>query len=192
MMRQAYILIVILGGMILAQGCAPVIIAGGATAAVAATDRRTIGAMVDDESIELKARKALNDDNSLGDDIHVNINSVNGVVLLTGEATTGELRDRVVALVRDIPGIRRVVNEIRVAEPRAFAYISNDSWITSKVKAKLLATENLPSNQIKVVTENSVVYLMGLVKKQEGDLAAETTRTVGGITRVVKLFEYVD
>lgn len=191
-MRRTFILSVILGSAILAQGCAPVIIAGGATAAVAATDRRTVGAMVDDESIELKARKALNDDNSLGDDIHVNINSVNGVVLLTGEAMTGELRDRVIADVREISGIRRIVNEINVQEPRAFAYITNDSWITSKVKAKLLGTENLPSNQIKVVTENSVVYLMGLVKRQEGDLAAENTRTVGGIKRVVKLFEYID
>ncbi len=191
-MRRTLILAVILGGVALAQGCAPVIVAGGATAAVAATDRRTLGAMVDDESIEIKARKALNDDNSLGDDIHVNINSVNGVVLLSGEATTGELRDRVITLVREIPGIRRIVNEIRVAEPRAFAYTTNDGWITGKVKAKLLGTEGLPSSQIKVVTENSVVYLMGLVKQKEGDMAAEATRTVGGITRVVKLFEYID
>ncbi len=186
------VLAVILGGITLAQGCAPVIVAGGATAAVAATDRRTVGAFVDDNAIELKARKALNSDPEIGDDVHVNIASMNGVVLLTGETTMGELRDRALGLIRNIPSIRRIVNEVRVAEPTAFANRTNDSWITGKVKSKLLGTENIPSNQIKVVTESSVVYLMGLVKQKEGELAAEATRTVGGITRVVKLFEYLD
>ena len=192
MIQRILILSVILGGVILAPGCAPVIVAGGATAAVAASDRRTLGSLVDDESIELKSTKALNDDPKLGDDVHINITSMDGIVLLTGEAKTSELRDEVVAQIRPIPGIRRIVNEIRVAEPSDFANRTRDSWITGKVKTKLLDTANLASNQIKVVTEDSVVYLMGLVKKQEGDLATEATRNVGGITRVVKLFEYID
>ena len=192
MIRRFLILTAIFAGVTLAQGCAPVIVAGGATAAAAAGERRTLGAFVDDGSIEIKARKALNDERDFGDDVHVNITSMNGIVLLTGETTTEDKRDRAVALIREIQGIRRIVSEIRVAEPRAFAYTTHDSWITGKVKAKLLGTEGLPSNKIKVVTENSVVYLMGLVKQQEGDMAAEATRTVGGITRVVKLFEYLD
>jgi osmotically-inducible protein OsmY len=192
-MRARFLFLTIfLGATALAQGCAPVIVAGGATAAVAATDRRTLGALVDDNAIELKARKALNSDPEIGDDVHVNITSVNGIVLLTGETTTAELRDRVLGLIRDIPGIRSIVNEVRVAEPRAFAYTTHDSWITGKVKAKLLGDQNIPGRQVKVVTENSVVYLMGLVKQKEGELAAEAARTVGGITRVVKLFEYLD
>jgi osmotically-inducible protein OsmY len=192
MNTRLFILMSLLGAVVLTPACAPIIVAGGATAAVAATDRRTVGALVDDKAIELKARKALNSDPDIGDEVHVNINSLNGIVLLTGETTTAELRDRVLGLVRDIPGIRSVVNEVRIAEPRAFAYTTNDGWITGKVKAKLLGTESLPSNQIKVVTENSVVYLMGLVTQKEGELAAEATRTVGGINRVVKLFEYLD
>ena len=192
MIRRALILTVILSGVALSQGCAPVVVAGGATAAVAANDRRTLGALVDDESIEIKARKALNDDPEIGDNVHVNITSVNGVVLLTGETATAELHDKAEALIRPIAGIRRIVSEIRIAEPRAFAYTTHDGWITGKVKAKLLDTENLRSSRIKVVTENSVVYLMGLVTQKEGEIAAEATRTVGGITRVVKLFEYVD
>jgi len=192
-MRTRFLFLTIfLGTIALAQGCAPVIVAGGATAAVAATDRRTLGALVDDNAIELKARKALNSDPEIGDDVHVNITSMNGIVLLTGETTTAELRDRVLGLIRDIPGIRSIVNEVRVAEPRAFAYTTHDSWITGKVKAKLLGDQNIPGRQVKVVTENSVVYLMGLVKQKEGELAAETARTVGGIKRVVKLFEYTD
>jgi len=192
MLFRFLILTVILGTAALVQACAPVLVAGGATAAVVATDRRTVGAFVDDENIEIKARKLLTDDRNLGDDIHVNITSVNGIVLLSGEALTAEMRDQVVDYVRSVPGIRRVVNEINVAEPTAFATRVNDGWITTKVKSKLLNTENIQAKHIKVVTENSVVYLMGLVKQEEGNIAAEATRTVGSIKRVVKLFEYTD
>jgi osmotically-inducible protein OsmY len=192
-MRTRYIfLTTILGAIALAQGCAPIIIAGGATAAVAATDRRTVGALVDDNAIELKARKALNSDPEIGDDVHVNITSMNGIVLLTGETTTGELRDRALALIRDIPGIRSINNSVVIAEPRAFANRTHDSWITSMVKARLIGTENIPSNHIKVVTESSVVYLMGLVKQKEGELAATAAQKVAGVTKIVKLFEYLD
>jgi osmotically-inducible protein OsmY len=192
MIQRFLIVTAIFANVTLAQGCAPVIVASGATAAVAAGERRTLGAFVDDGAIEVKARKALNDERDFGDDVHINITSMNGIVLLTGEVATAEKRERAMALIQPIPGIRRIVSEIRVAEPRAFAYTTHDGWITGKVKAKLLGTEGLPSNQIKVVTENSVVYLMGLVKQKEGDMAAEAARTVGGITRVVKLFEYLD
>jgi len=185
------LLAIILGVLLLIQGCAAVVVAGGATTAVAAGERRTLGSFVDDESIEIKARKAITD-SDLGDDVHINTTSINGVVLLSGEATTAEQRDQVVELVRPIPGIRRIVNEIRVAEPTSMASRTNDSWITSKVKANMLGIKDLESRQVKVVTENSVVYLMGLVTKKEGDLAAESARSVGGVQRVVKLFEYID
>ena len=192
MRARLLILAVILGGIPLAQGCAPVLVAGGATAAVAATDRRTVGTQLDDENIELTARRKLNDDNRLGDDVHVNITCFNGVMLLSGEATTPEQRDIVLSLVRTLQGVKRIVNEINITEPTAFATRTRDSWITGQVKTKLLADENIPGRQVKVVTENSVVYLMGLVTQKEGELAAEATRTVGGIKRVVKLFEYTD
>lgn len=192
-MRTRYIfLTVILGAITLAQGCAPLILAGGATAAAVATDRRTVGAFVDDNAIELKARKALNSDPEIGDDVHVNITSMNGIVLLTGETTTGELRDRALALIRDIPGIRSINNNVVIAEPTAFANRTHDSWITSMVKARLIGTENIPSNHIKVVTESSVVYLLGLVKQKEGEMAATATQQVAGVTKIVKLFEYLD
>jgi osmotically-inducible protein OsmY len=191
MIKRFLILGLAAGGLLLAQGCAPVVVAGGATAAVAASERRTFGSFVDDESIEIKAHKAITD-SDLGDDVHVNTTSMNGIVLLSGEATTAEQRDRIVELVRPIPGIRRIVNEIVVAPPASFASITNDSWITSKIKADLLGIKDLKSNQVKVVTENSVVYLMGLVTRKEGDLAADAARRAGGVQRVVKLFEYID
>ncbi|MCR4301399.1 MAG: BON domain-containing protein [Sulfuricaulis sp.] len=183
---------IVIFSAVLVQACAPVLVAGGATAAAVATDRRTAGAFVDDNAIELKARKALNSDPEIGDDVHINITSLNGIVLLTGETTTVALRDRALALIRDVPGIRRIVTEVVIAEPTAFTSRTHDSWITGKVKTKLLGTENLPSRHVKVVTENSVVYLLGLVTQPEGELAAKMTQEVTGITRIVKLFEYLD
>jgi osmotically-inducible protein OsmY len=192
MLTRFLVLMAVIICAFLVQACAPVIVAGGATAAAVASDRRTAGAFVDDGAIEVKARKALNSDPEIGDDVHINITSLNGIVLLTGETTTGALRDRALALIRDIPGIRRIVNDVVIAEPTAFASRTHDSWITGKVKTKLLGAENLPARHVKVVTENSVVYLMGLVTRQEGELAAKTTQEVAGVARIVKLFEYLD
>ena len=164
-MNHRYIILtLIFASVTLAQGCAPVIVAGGATAAVAATDRRSVGTQLDDENIELTARRKLNDDNRLGDDVHVNITCFNGTMLLTGEATAAEQRDIVVSLVSSIQGVKRVIDsELNVREPTAFANRVHDSWITGQVKAGMLGTENLKATRIKVVTERSVVYLMGLL-----------------------------
>lgn len=174
------------------QGCAPLVVAGAGTAAIAAHDRRTLGAFVDDQSIELQAGAALKADETLKHDSHINVTSVNGIVLLSGEAATGELRDRALAHVRSVDGIRRIVNEVRVAPPSTLGSRTHDTWLTTKVKTKLIHTENLDSTRVKVVTENDAVYLMGLVKRREADVATEAVTTVGGVTRVVKLFEYID
>jgi osmotically-inducible protein OsmY len=193
-MNHRYIILtLIFASVTLAQGCAPVIVAGGATAAVAATDRRSVGTQLDDENIELTARRKLNDDNRLGDDVHVNITCFNGTMLLTGEATTAEQRDIVVSLVSSIQGVKRVIDsELNVREPTAFANRVHDSWITGQVKAGMLRTENLKATRIKVVTERSVVYLMGLARQKEGELAATAAQQVDGVKKVVKLFEYLD
>jgi osmotically-inducible protein OsmY len=174
------------------SGCAPLIIAGGATAVAVAHDRRTTGALVDDQLIEMKAAAAIAGDHELNDKTHVNVTSVNGIVLLTGETPTTEMRDRVLAAVRAVPGVRRTVDDLRIAEPSAFRDRSDDTWITSKVKTKLVGVKDLDSTQVKVVTEHHVVYLMGLVYRKEADLATEATRDVSGVERVVKLFEYLD
>lgn len=174
------------------SGCAAFVLAGAGTAAVAAHDRRTLGAMLDDQTIELKASSAVNSDDELHENTHVNVTSMNGIVLLSGEATTPEQRDRVLAKMREIPAIRRIVNELRVAPPSTAANRGNDTWLTTKVKTKLIHTEGVDSTRIKVVTENSVVYLLGLVSQKEADIATDAARTVGGVDRVVKVFEFID
>ncbi|MDH3562457.1 MAG: BON domain-containing protein [Gammaproteobacteria bacterium] len=193
MIMQIHFFMAVLLSAVLVQACAPVIVAGGATAAVAATDKRSFGTQLDDENIELTARRKLNDDNRLGDDIHINITCFNGTLLLTGEATTAEQRDIVVSLVSSIQGVKRVIDsEINVSEPTAFANRVHDSWITGQIKARMLGTENLKSTRIKVVTERSVVYLMGLVSHSQADLATEDARAVSSVKRVVRMFEYTD
>jgi osmotically-inducible protein OsmY len=176
----------------LVQACAPLVVAGAGTAAVAAHDRRTVGAFVDDGAIELKLTTAFDSDNELREHIHVNVTSMNGIVLLSGEATTAALRDRVLAKARDVAGIRRIVNEVRIAEPSSIGSRTHDTWLTTKVKTKLIETENLDSTRVKVVTENDAVFLLGIVTHKEADLATHAASTVDGVTRVVKLFEYLD
>ncbi len=156
-----------------------------------AHDRRTIGSMVDDSAVELKATGILTTDPAYRE-AHVNVTSVNGILLLSGETPTSEMRDSLLTKVRDIPSIRRIVNEVRVAPPSTLSQRSRDAWITGKVKSRLIGTRGLYSSRITVVTENTSVFLMGLVSQQESELATNAATDVRGIERVVKLFEYVD
>lgn len=173
-------------------GCAAAVVAGTAAGVAVAHDRRTFGSMVDDQTIEMKAGSALIGNSELRKQTHVNVTSVNGIVLLTGEASTIEVRDQVLQTVRDINGVRRITNELRITEPSRVGSRSKDALITSAVKSRFVVTRHLDPTRFKVVTENSTVYLMGIVTRDEGDLAAEQAATIDGVERVVKIFEYLD
>jgi len=188
-LRLALILSV---NLVLLQGCAPLLVAGSAVGGVAAHDRRSLGSFVDDSAIELRAAGLIDANDGLKQQVHINVTSVNGIVLLTGEATTAELHERVLMDLKTISGIRSITDDIRIAPPSSVGERTGDTWLTTKVKARLLNTKNLDSSRVKVVTENKAVYLLGLVKQQEGDLATEAARTIDGVERVVKLFEYID
>ena len=162
--------------------------AGGA--ALVATDRRSAGTQVDDEAIELKI--ANNIGAGFGDRVHVNVTSYNGLVLLTGEVPTQDLVGQIGEIARTTAKVRRVVNEIGVMPVSSIGTRTNDSYITSKVKARFVEANKFPPNRVKVVTEREVVYLMGLVTHAEGDAAAQIAATTSGVIRVVKLFEYLD
>lgn len=178
--------------LVLLQGCATVIGASAVTGAAVATDRRTVGTMLDDQIIEFKVLDVVRLDDELWQQTHVNATSLNNIVLLTGEAPTDELRSRVEALVQQIPKVRRVHNEMVIAAPSSVLSRSSDSWITSKVKANLISANVEEASRVKVVTENGSVYLMGLVTQREGENATELSRGVSGVQRVVKVFEYLD
>lgn len=179
----------------LLSACAPVVIGGAATGATAAHDRRTIGTFIDDEGIELKARGNIINDKELNSQIHINITSINGVVLLSGEAPTEELRQRAETTVRAIPKVRLIHNELTLAAPSSMMTRSSDTLITAKVKTKLFGIKGLDgfdATRVKVVTENGTVYLMGLLYHTEADAVTDAARQVSGVQRVVKLFEYLN
>ena len=177
------------------QGCAPVVVGGAAATATIAHDRRTAGTILEDQSIELKAFDLISKDPELSKQAHINVTSYNMIVLLSGETPTEAMRARAEELVRGIEKVRRVYNELTVAAPSSMMTRSSDSLITAQVKTSLFSIKDIPGfdpTRVKVVTENGTVYLMGLVRRVEGDAAAETARQVKGVQRVVKLFEYID
>lgn len=179
---------------LLVQGCAAVVI-GGAVAggAMVVNDRRTMGTMIDDEGVELRAVKSFHADEGLKENTHINVTSFNGIVLLTGEAPTHELRDRAEQLVKSEAHVKQVHNEIQIAAPSALGSRSSDSTITLQVKTDLVRygdSRGFNGTKVKVVTENGTVYLMGLLSRHEADGAVEIARSVGGVQRVVKVFEY--
>jgi osmotically-inducible protein OsmY len=174
------------------SGCAaPVLVAGAAGGASVANDERSNQSMLDDQLIEAKAKDAIYADPTRAKRIHINVTSYNHVVLLTGEALSKATRSTVVDIARNLDKVRRVHNEIRVADLTDLSSRTNDSWITSKVKSKMIATRGFPSTRIKVVTENGTVFLMGLVTREVGNHAAAITREISGVKRVIKLFEYL-
>jgi len=173
----------------LLAGCVPVLIAGAAgSAAMVATDRRSAGAQVDDEAIELKITTQAGSE--FGERIHLNVTSFNGVVLLTGEVPDQAALTSIGNLAKNTEKVRVVHNEMVIGPNSDFSARSNDTYITSKVKTRMLEANKFPPNVVKVVTERSVVYLMGIDSKEEGDAAAEIAATTAGVARVVKFFQY--
>ena len=183
--------LIILGTVVLLQGCAAAVVAGTASAVTAANDRRTIGSQIDDNNIEIKASIAISEVERLEKSARVNAISVNGIVLLVGQVANQEMKNEAQITVEAIAGIRKIHNQLRIGSNIGITTQTHDSWLTSKVKAQLLAAKDISSNNIKVVTENAEVYLMGLVSQDEANRAVDIARNVSGVERVVKVFEYI-
>lgn len=178
---------------LLLNACVPVVVVGGATTtASVAHDRRTTGSVVEDQSIKMRIHTALDEDEEIKKQAHINVASFNGIVLLSGEAPTSAMRERAGDAARRTEKVRRVHNEIQLAAPSSFMTRSSDSWITTKIKSSLLTLKDFDSTRIKVVSENGTVYLLGMVTHSEATAATERTRQVSGVQRIVKLFEYLD
>jgi len=173
-------------------GCVPLVLtAATVTAVEVSLDRRTPGKYLDDNLLEVRLRGDLGEDPSLGGEVNISVTSFNGIVLLTGEVNTDEQRQRAGEIVQRDSETRKLVNELELAGKTNVVGRLNDSWLTSKVKARLFNTENLAS-KIKVVTEHGKVYLLGLVTQPEADAAVEAVRSVRGVTHIIKVFEYIE
>lgn len=186
-MKQQRLLMVLVS-MALLQGCAAAVVAGGATAVVAAQDRRTIGYQIDDKGISLRANQQFAEA-GLNEQGRINVVSYNGVVLLTGQVESEQVRQQAGRITRDLQSVRDLHNQIRVGSPISLSTRSRDGWITTRVKSTLLADSDISGLNIKVVTENGEVFLMGLATALEADKAVEIARHVDGVQRVVRAFE---
>lgn len=173
------------------QGCAAVAVVAVTTGASMATDRRSIGNQIDDQSIEVEAYNEITKNNSLNKKTNLHIISVNGSVLIIGQAPTTFLRDQAIKIINNINGVVRIHNQIRIGNLTSITTKTNDVWLTSKVKSALFSSDEVNGNAIKVITENAEVFLMGLVTKKEADTAINITRNISGVSRVFKAFEYL-
>jgi len=171
------------------QGCFPVIAGGVAAGVLAADDRRTLPAQAEDRSIMLKAETRISE--RFGDKVHVNVTSFNRRVLLTGEVPDDKLRVEVERVAGGVENVATIVNELQIGGASSLTARTNDSIITSKVKGNFIDDAKVQANAFKVVTEASVVYLMGLVTREEGDRAATVASRTSGVKQVVKVLEYV-
>jgi osmotically-inducible protein OsmY len=184
------LLAVVAGATTLLSGCVPLVVAGAAAGtALVATDRRSVGAQADDEAIELKIGNNIG--TGYGDRVHVNVTSYNGIVLLTGEVPEPGLVATIGEIARTTAKVRRIHNELVVAAVSPLGSRTDDSYITSKVKSRFVEANKFSATHVKVVTDRKVVYLMGLVKREEADAAAQIASTTSGVVRVVKLFETI-
>ena len=188
-MRTAIIALLLAFPLI--QGCGALIAGGAAaTGVVVAQDRRTVGTLTEDEGIEIRAASRIGE--RFKDGVHVNVTSYNRMVLLTGEVPDAAARTEAERITWAVVNVRGVFNELAVAGVSSYTVRSNDAVITTKVKARFLDAQKFNPLHVKVVTENSIVYLMGLVTKQEASDATEIARTTSGVQKVVRVFEFID
>ncbi len=169
------------------QGCFPLAVTGVGTAALVASDRRTAGTYLEDETIEWKVFGL----RGSYPGAHINATSFNRRALLTGEVPNEDAKKKVEEEVRRIENVKEVTNELQIAGASSLASRGSDSLITSNVKARMVNNRAFSPIHVKVLTEAGVVYLMGLLTQQEGDAAVEVARNTSGVVRVVKVFEYI-
>jgi osmotically-inducible protein OsmY len=171
------------------NACVPLMVSGAVMGTLVATDRRTSGAQLEDEGIDLRSASRLRE--ALGDRGHININSYNRQVLLTGEVPTAKDKETAEQIVSKVDNVRSIVNEIAVLGNSTLGQRSSDSLVTGKVKAGLVDAKDLYAGAFKVVTERGTTYMLGKVSQREADRAAEVARSVGGVQKVVRIFEII-
>ena len=186
--RRGALLAAVLATQLIA-GCAPLVLGGAVVGGMVAADRRTSGAQLEDQSIELKSINRISA--LVGERGHVNVTSYNRMVLITGEVATEADKAAVEQAVGQIDNVRTIVNELAVMAPTSIGSRSNDVVLTSKVKASLIDAKDLQANAFKVVTERGQVFLMGRVTEREANRASDVARSINGVQKVIRVFEIV-
>lgn len=181
------VLLTALLGASLLSACAPLVVGGAVMTGVVAVDRRTTGTVIEDEGIELKVTSAINKE--LGERVHLNVTSYNRRVLLSGEVRSEADRSRATLLAQSQENVRDVINDLAIGPPSSLTQRTRDTVITGQVKAAFVDAKDLQASAVKVVTERGIVYLMGRVTSREAQRATDIARGVGGVAKVVRVFE---
>lgn len=185
-------LAILLGATIFLQGCVAAVIGGGAVAAKVATDPRTTGTQIDDETLEFKVENAVEKDAQIKAEGRVNAVSYNGRVLLIGQVPNSDVKDTATALAKGVEGVNEVYNELTVSPKISFAQISKDSWLTAQVKSKMFVDGRVKATDVKVISENGEVFLLGNVTQSQANAAADIASKISGVKKVIKVFKYLD
>jgi len=173
------------------QGCFFAGAAAGAAGIAVIYDHRKIAKILNDQEITKRISDKILENHALSRN-HIEVTTFNQIVLLTGETANPLQRDQAETIARSVPDVAKIYNQLTVRGPTSSLTRASDSWITTKIKTEMLATEDLQSGTIKVVTENGSVYLMGIVNRSQADMAVDIARKTAGVQRVMKIFKYTD
>ncbi len=173
------------------SGCLAAVATTAIVGSDMAADRRTSGAYVDDQSIELRALRYLGRNIELKESSSINVISYNRIVLLVGQTPNNQLKNEAAEIIRNLDGVRKVHNELRISAPDSILSATSDTWITTKAKSLLLAEKNFASSHIKVISENGELFLMGIVNRVEAEKAIAIVRDIDGVERVINVFEII-
>ncbi|MDU8924776.1 division/outer membrane stress-associated lipid-binding lipoprotein [Pasteurellaceae bacterium LIM206] len=185
-------LAVIFGSALLLQGCVAALIGGGAAAAKVGTDPRTVKSQYSDEKLEFQVYNAIEKDEQIKEEGRVVVVSYNARILLIGQLPNESLKEVATGLAKGVEGVGDVYNEMRVGSPITVETKAKDSWITTKIKSNLLLNAEVKTTDVKVITENGEVFLMGDVTPSQADAAATEASKVSGVKKVIKVFKYLN
>ncbi|WP_394129277.1 BON domain-containing protein [Shewanella maritima] len=177
---------------LLLQGCAGVVMVGAVGGAKMVNDERSMSTQLSDTNADFEIINALSQHEDIKQQTNITGVVMNNNVLMIGQSPSSVLRDKAVNVVQELNIGGKLHNQIRIGNPTSFTTRSNDTWITTKVKTRMLNNKELDVTRIKVVTENGEVFLLGLVSQQQADLAVDVARNTSGVRRVIKVFEYIE
>lgn len=191
-MKRITLCVLVVTGILMLQGCVAAVIGAGAGVAKIASDPRTAGKQVDDTAIDSKISLKIKNESDYFKGSRIVVSSYNGNVLLIGQASSQSVIDRVVELANGVDSVEKIYNQIRIGNIISAGTMTNDAWITMNIKTKLIANKNTKARDIKVITENGEVFLLGIVTRDEGYTAGDIASRVSGVKLVTKIFTYLD
>lgn len=191
-MKRITLCVLVVTGILMLQGCVAAVIGAGAGVAKIASDPRTAGKQVDDTAIDSKISLKIKNEGDYFKGSRIVVSSYNGYVLLIGQASSQSVIDRVVELANGVDSVEKIYNQIRIGNIISAGTMTNDAWITTNIKTKLIANKNTKARDIKVITENGEVFLLGIVTRDEGYTAGDIASRVSGVKLVTKIFTYLD